>query len=160
MMRRRKKNGAWGYSALEGDPAYDWMAPVLLPVVDQIDAAIRLPLTGQDVNYNAAIVRTAAYLLELIGYEGVYPSTTGLASRFDTSTVLEEHLLLAIEQLETLAADREYAASWDDPAKLRAAILEQVRVLQARLCDPSAPRSRTLLEVVEGIPTIRKRLLR
>jgi hypothetical protein len=160
MTRRRKRNGAWGYSAMESDPAYDWMGTVLSPVVIQIDEALRLPLTGQVVHHNAAVLRTAAYLLELIGYEGVYPSAAGLASRFDTTSVLKEHLHLAIEQLEKLAANQEYAASWDDQTKLHAAIMEQVHALRERLADPSAPRSHTLMEVLQSVPAIRKKLLR
>jgi len=134
---------AWGYGALEGDAAYDWIAPTMRPVVLRIDEALHRPLDSHNA---AAVIRTAAYLLERVGYEGLYPSCPGLCSRFDTDSALLAHLELAIERLQQVKADDAVAATWDDPKVYRKAIDRQISALKKRLEDPSAPHAQTLLE--------------
>lgn len=142
--------GAWGYGPLENDPAYDWTFKSIGPLVRKIDAALKKSVTKKRVDHEGAIIRTAAYTLERIGYKGLYPNLNagGLASRFSTDSVLQRHLELAVEKLTALVGRDDYLQGFVDPNEARRQINAQIRALRRRLKNMDDPRNQTLLETV------------
>lgn len=100
--------GAWGTGPYDNDTAADWFFKITEK------AAPDLIAEGlESESYEE--VRAAAWLLQQIGYNYVYP--LGL---------LDEHKQLAIKKLSTIVQDKDWIGSWKEPQIVYSSIMAQI----------------------------------
>lgn len=148
MKRRRKRNGAWGTGPLDSDGAADWLAAPMKQVAGHIESALVQEVTI----YNVDDIRAAAWLLQQTGYRYAYPIDK-----------LDEHVVLAVQKLETILRFEEWIGSWDEPKSVQASLMQQIDALKLRLYDIDSPGSTSLREVLQAADPnlkLRKKLLR
>ena len=131
--------GAWSTGPIDNDTAADWLSETIGPVREQIDTA----LAGDDPDLH----RTAAFLLERVGYVYVYPPD----EPEEDVRGLETHLRLAVERLEALRENDDWLALWEDPEGVAMAINAQLEILRERREDATAPRSVLLMDRIEDV---------
>lgn len=109
--------GAWGYEPFDNDSALDWLGHV---VVRPIGNTLKVkPATARRYKY-AEQIAAADLLLDLrkLSY--------GSTGRF---------LKLASTHVAAALADEQYIASWQHPAKARAALHKLLRRIKAAIAE-------------------------
>lgn len=135
--------GAWGVHPIESDSGQEFLDEAL----SKVPKYVRRGLTSDDHQE----VRGAAFLLECVGYFGMYPGD------------LEEDLDTAIQKLNELLKDKELASSWKDPKAWKASVRKQVKALKARKKKPNYPSTETLMQAIGIGPDgkiLKRKLLR
>lgn len=116
--------GAWGTDPVESDQGQEFYADALAGLQDKIRHGLRSAFSQQ--------VRAAAFLLERVGFIGVYPGE------------LDIDLEQAIDRLRELLRDDDEAASWNDAVAWRRGVEQQVLALEERRVNLMLPGTRTL----------------
>src|SRR5262245_2267716 len=114
---------AWGKAAWENDYAGDWYDDLfeVTGLAQHVENAL-----NQDVEDNAEVIRAAAYLLVVLGHEGIWPLDD-----------LDRHLALAITKLEAVRALEESRGF----PEFASAIDKELALLRSRL-QPGGERDR------------------
>lgn len=118
----------------------------------QVAGHIESALVQEVTIYNVDDIRAAAWLLQQTGYRYVYPIDK-----------LDEHVVLAVQKLETILRFEEWIGSWDEPKAVQASLMQQIDALKLRLYDIDSPGSTSLREVLQAADPnlkLRKKLLR
>lgn len=126
--------GTWGLHPVDNDTAGDFLGKLLRPVVDQIDRCLRDSMAGEDATTTASdITRASALIVELLGYNGVWPAQA-----------LVDHLMLARDRLMELRENPRWLSRprrGDDRAAAVELLDEQLMAINARLVDSRLPGS-------------------
>jgi len=114
--------GTWGTAAWENDGAADWFAELFEK--SKLAARVERMLRKKDVEEYHEEIRAAAHVVVALGRNFVWPIE-----------VLDDHLQLAIDQLEAIKAMEEYA----DEGPMTSAIDADIAELRARLTPENVP---------------------
>ena len=109
--------GTWGHEPWDNDQAADWYAELFekTKFADYIEQTLQL-----DVSENYDEIRAAAFVLVVLGRTYIWPVE-----------VLNKHLTLAIEKLESILDDK--ACPLNEDNDIINAIKEEIGVLKERL---------------------------
>lgn len=108
--------GAWGTDPWDNDAAADWFSSLFAGI--NVEGRVISGLEDENPDRS----RAAAYLLSVLGRPYVWPGDP---------IRLGQLLDSAIERMESLAADKEYLANYEDGEALLISIANLVSELQA-----------------------------